>query len=142
MKRSLVSTAAIGLLAAGCASHPGSEIRKMPRERILEAAQAVTVAPSPVSTIEFKELGETARFKILGQLIQKTWRSECQVAASRLDGYSPNGSSSWNVRCQGGVQLVDYVVALPERRVTGARVMKCDAIGPRRIRCSVFAYSR
>jgi hypothetical protein len=127
---------AIAAALSGCAT-AANPLAGMSREERREAARSVSVIPSPVSTLEFKELGDSRRYAIMRQLIKQTWEEDCQPTSATVHGYSPNGSSMWRVRCAGSTLRYDYDVSIPESRPTGARVLKCYQSGPRTTTCTI-----
>lgn len=91
-----------------------------------------------MSTIAFKELGDSKRFALVSHLIGDTWGDACDPASLQANGYSPNGSSQWVVHCKGTVQARDYVVAIPELAKDNARVLKCHQVSARLNSCSII----
>ena len=127
---------AVAAVLSGCAT-AANPLAGMSREERQEAARNVSVVPSPISTLEFKELGDSRRYAIMRQLIKQTWNEECQPTSAVVQGYAPNGSSLWRVRCAGSTLRYDYSVSIPETRPIGARVLKCYQAGPRTTTCAI-----
>jgi hypothetical protein len=98
-------------------------------------------APSGLSTVGFKELGDTKRFAVLSALIRKTRGEACKPTNAVPGGYDPNGASAWRVRCEGSVIDFDYLVMLPERVGGKARVLACFGPDHRQIGCSTAGLS-
>ena len=94
--------------------------------------------PAHLSTVDFKELGDSKRFALISRLIRTTWDDVCDPANLQADGYSPGGWSQWVVHCKGSVIARDYIVAIPEHAKDNARVLKCHQAGPRNSTCSVI----
>lgn len=106
----------------------------------VEEQKAVTEkaeTPAGLSTVQFKELGDTRRFAAISGLIRKTWGEECRPTSAVPAGYAPSGASSWRVYCQDSVIAYDDIVALPERADGKARVLQCYKSNPRQITCSI-----
>jgi len=91
-----------------------------------------------LSTVDFKELGETARHKTLAAFIKKAWNESCEIASHTVLTYSPNGSSLWRVKCRNSSLQYDYVVSIPERANNPARVLQCYSTGIRGIECNAL----
>ena len=103
----------------------------------LKVAAQRAEAPAGVSTVEFKELGDTKRGLVIERLVRQTWDESCKPTWLLLRGYLGNGSSQWDVRCKGTMLVKDYVVTLPERAHDTARVLKCYAETSRVLSCNV-----
>ncbi|MGX5733456.1 hypothetical protein [Bosea thiooxidans] len=135
--RSIILAAALPFALSACVQSQASmQLRQMsPSERV-EAGKKAEVNPAGISTIQFKELGETARHRKLAGWIREVWAESCDVTASIPAGYSPAGSSHWRVKCRNTPNLYDYFVAIPERASSPARVMQCQTRG-RVTECSI-----
>lgn len=131
----LVVALAIG--AAGCLPR-ANPYAGLPTDVVDRAARKASVTPSPISTLEFKELGDTRRFATMQQLVARTWGETCQVVSAVPRTYSPRGDSIWNVKCAGGPLPFDYSISLPERRAGGARVLQCFAGRPGQTICNTL----
>jgi hypothetical protein len=133
--------AAFAALLNACATAQ-SPLAGMSREERQEAGRQVTVRPSPFSTLEFKELGDSRRHEAMRRLINQTWQADCQPSSVVAATYLPNGSSTWRVRCAGGTLSYDYLVSIPETRPIGARVLKCYQERPRTVTCTIVGDPR
>jgi hypothetical protein len=129
------------LLAIGLGACTSSGVQRYqqlsPQERA-DQGKRVEVSPANLSTVQFKELGETARHRTLAGFIKKVWREDCDVASHTAFGYSPSGSSQWRVKCRNTPGRYDYVVAIPERASSPARVLQCYSQGARVTECSIL----
>lgn len=134
----LKAAAALAIVTTlcGCVSSSPNPMAGMTAEQRAEAGRRVTVTPSPIATLEFKELGESKRFDVMKRLVSQTWGEACTPTDARVRSYSPKGASLWELRCSGSVLSYDYLVSLPERRPEGARVLKCARSGPRALLCA------
>lgn len=115
----------IALGLAGCASRAPNQLT--PGELAVAAKKAET--PAGVSTVEFKELGDTKRANLMEKFIRATWDEACKPEKVANSGYLPNGSSKWNISCLGSSLAYDYLVTLPEHAANNARVLKCFSFG-------------
>jgi hypothetical protein len=66
------------LLVSGCVTTVASPTAGMSRAEKVEAGRRVSVIPAPVSTLEFKELGDSRRYSVTRTLISETWRDDCK----------------------------------------------------------------
>ena len=105
-------------------------------EQLKVAAQR-SETPAHISTVAFKELGDSKRYAIVSRLVRETWTDACDPAFLQPNGYSPNGSSQWVVHCKGTVQARDYLVTFPELAKDNARVLKCHQVSARLNNCSI-----
>jgi hypothetical protein len=140
LRAGILGSIGVASLLGGCASQrlvlPPSPTAGLS----VEEAKAMTAraeTPAGLSTVQFKELGDTKRFATMSALIRKTWGEECKPTSAMPAGYQPSGASSWRVHCQGSVIAYDYLVGLPERADGNARVLPCYKPNPRQITCSI-----
>lgn len=119
----------------GCATE--NQFAGMEPDQIRAANNRIETT-AQISTVAFKELGDTKRGEVLQRIIRTTWGESCKPVSIIPNGYSPNGASQWSVRCSGGILFKDYVVALPERADGLARVLKCFKTGPNQVTCNVM----
>ncbi|WP_133769635.1 hypothetical protein [Enterovirga rhinocerotis] len=136
--RSLVLLS-VGFAVTGCVQqdHAGRWARMAPAER-QAALDRVTVSPAGISTVQFKEMGDTARARVLNGLIRKAWRDTCNVAIIIPAGYYADGHSRWRARCGSVSAAFGYTIALPEKPGGNARLWQCNRRGGNSITCSVF----
>jgi hypothetical protein len=134
---SVAIAALLSLGLSACVSSQASmQLRQMSPNARNEASKRVETGPAGISTVQFKELGESARHTRLAGWIRKVWGETCDVVASAPAGYSPNGSSQWLVKCRNTSNVYDYSVAIPERASNPARVLPCQSQG-RVTECSI-----
>ncbi len=135
-----VSFLAFGL--AACSPHLQSahmqKYRQLPADERATLNKKVEVAPAGLSTVQYKELGETARHRTLAGFIRKVWDESCDVANVGAAGYSPAGSSQWRVKCRNSPNRYDYLVAIPERASSPARVLQCHSPRANATECSIL----
>jgi len=132
----LIALIGVAGIVAGCVSRATNPLAGMSSEEA-KAATARAEAPAGLSTVQFKELGDSKRFATLSGLIDKTWGEACKPTSVAPAGYAPSGASEWRVHCQGSTITYDYVVALPERPDGNARVLPCYKPNPQQISCSI-----
>ncbi len=125
----------LGLLVASCVSSP---IQQLTPEQKIEAENRVSVRSSNISTVEFKELGDSKRFELVSKYVEKTWTDKCKVVKLVNDGYSRNGDSQWKTNCENTGLNFDYIVTIPEKKTSPVRVLKCFSLGPNRTECSII----
>ncbi len=139
--RKVLSVTSLALSLGACVQQlPPSDVVGLAPPQI-KAAAARSDTPAGVSTVEFKELGDTKRYAVIARLVGKTWDDACRPTSVQIRGYSPNGSSQWDVHCKGSLITRDYLVALPERARDDARVLKCRMVDPRVNTCSIIGSS-
>ena len=125
-------------LSACVQSEASMQLRQMsPSERI-EAGKRADVSPAGISTVQFKESGESARHRVLAGFIKRAWGEQCDVVGASLAGYSPAGASHWRVKCRNTPRPYDYSVAIPEKASSPARVMPCHSPRARVVECSIL----
>lgn len=138
MSRSFILVALLALTLGACA---GSEMTQRylnlsPQERMAATTKS-SVNPAGVSTVQYKEMGESARHRTHARLIRAAWGEACDVVSANPAGYSRIGSSLWRVKCRGTATPYDYFVTLPESASKPAQVLPCQSSGPRGVECSV-----
>jgi hypothetical protein len=138
--KGLWAAGALGLSLSACVSQSEGfrQYRQMSPEARAEAGKRADVSPAGISTIQFKESGESARHRVLAGFINRAWSEQCDVVSANLSGYSPAGSSQWRVKCRNTPRLYDYSIAIPEKASSPARVLPCHAPRPRVIECSIL----
>jgi hypothetical protein len=127
----------VGAVLGGCA--PKNQFAGMAPEEIRVASDKIET-PAQVSTVQFKELGDTKRGAVMQRIIHDVWGESCQPFAIVPNGYSPNGASQWSVRCVGTVLAKDYEVALPERAEGKARALRCFKSGATQLTCNIVGH--
>jgi hypothetical protein len=135
MRRVLSSFVAAALLG-GCA---GSQVAYMTPDEIRTASNKIET-PARISTVQFKELGDTKRGEVIQRIIRDIWGESCKPFTIIPEGYFPNGTSRWSVRCAGSVLIKDYAVDLPERADGNARALKCFKSSIARVTCDIIGH--
>ena len=121
----------------GCAAQ--SQLAYMTPEEI-RAASNRSDTPAHISTVQFKELGDTKRGEVVQRVIRDIWGENCKPFNIMPEGYFPNGASRWSVRCTGSVLAKDYAVFLPERADGNAHVLKCFKATATRVTCDIVGH--
>jgi hypothetical protein len=128
----------ITIVLSGCVSSP---VPSLSPEQKVQAENKISVRSSNISTVEFKELGDSKRYSLMSSYIRQTWNDTCKVVKTQIDGCSPNGSSTWKVNCDNTGLAFDYIVTIPEQKSSPVRVLKCYSAGHNRTQCSIVEKS-
>jgi hypothetical protein len=106
----------------------------------IRAASNKSETPAHISTVQFKELGDTKRGEIIQRIIRDVWGESCKPFTILPEGYFPNGTSRWAVRCADSVLVKAYEIDLPERADSNARALKCFKSTARLITCDIIGH--
>jgi hypothetical protein len=106
----------------------------------IRAASNKIETPAHISTVQFKELGDTKRGEVMQRIVRDVWGESCKPFTIIPEGYFPNGTSRWGVRCIGSILVKDYAVDLPERADGNARALKCFKSSVARVTCDIIGH--
>lgn len=138
-----IVVAGVALATSGCSYSPTrAALAQMSQPEQAEAIQRSKVRPAGISTVQFKEMGDSARARAAAGLIRRVWQESCDVSMVLPGGYLITGESRWRVRCAGSTNVADYSINLPETASGTAQVLQCQTIGTRSTECSFLGRSK
>ena len=147
--RSPIFIASLCLAVCACAPvyrpmyNPAMDLQAHLTPDQLKAAEDRTLARVKISTVDFKNFGDSKRSRVARSLIRQTWGESCRPTVVRQMGYIPIGTSvtsRWFVGCEGETLMPAYQLEFPEVESHGTKVLKCYSSGPRQTICSIVGH--